>query len=401
MKLQGEAVNYEEFRIRLCQDHEAGYYYRAESTKGEISEELPRLSEFLASEFEQTGGIVGPLEKFSQKLSDILFTTRLARLFDSSRSAACQRGHGVRVCVQFDLARRECAVLFRLPWELLSLDGTYFALEPQTPIVRCIDALHNDFEAPPTERLRVIMALSSPEGTNSLDVEGEAQKAAEKLARNPSVRLCTIPRATADAIRDELLAEPCDVFHFAGHSEITDEGRAVLHSPTAASDYVGAECFGSLFRGQRLPKLVVLNSCNSAWGASRPDSALAVAMLREGANAVLAMGAPIRDDWAIRLSERLYAALAAGDSVEFAVTEARLGLYRQGSSRDCWPIPILFQRRQPMLPQPAPAPDQPADQGAVNKPQLSGSQGDQINIVREASGKMVNIKEAPNSVFKF
>jgi hypothetical protein len=91
--------------------------------------------------------------------------------------------------------------------------------------------------------------------------------------------------------------------------------------------------------------LVVLNACNSAeLSGAHPFGGVASALVRAGMPAVVAMQFPVSDEAAIAFSNRFYTRLAAGDPVDLAVAEGRLGISNKLPGSFEWATPALYLR---------------------------------------------------------
>ena len=72
---------------------------------------------------------------------------------------------------------------------------------------------------------------------------------------------------------------------------------------------------------------------------------MALALVRHGVPAVIAMRSRIPDRAAIAFARTLYHRLGDGDPVDVAIAEARLAIARQGGSDEgVWSVPVLFLR---------------------------------------------------------
>ena len=89
--------------------------------------------------------------------------------------------------------------------------------------------------------------------------------------------------------------------------------------------------------------LVVLNSCRGVnVGSIDPFGGTAESLVLQGVPAVVAMQFEITDRAALKFSQSLYEALAAGRPVEAAVTQARRTLH--AAARAEWATPVLYMR---------------------------------------------------------
>jgi CHAT domain-containing protein len=91
-------------------------------------------------------------------------------------------------------------------------------------------------------------------------------------------------------------------------------------------------------------------------GDASPFAGIAFALVAAGLPAVIAMQSKVRDDSAIRFTERLYRRLSAGDPIEAAVADARRALSIDHPTALEWASPVLFMRgERPSVVQSKPA----------------------------------------------
>jgi hypothetical protein len=157
---------------------------------------------------------------------------------------------------------------------------------------------------------------------------------------------------------EDALTREAHVFHFAGHGQFVGEmgmtygslsgkGFIVLLQDTTNRQPI-------LFPVERLAlnlvgrgvRLAVLGACE----AGRRDqvntwTGIAPALIRAGIPAVVGMQYTIRDENAIAFSRRFYNALAAGQSIDAAVTDGRLAiLNRSDENERDWGVPVVYLR---------------------------------------------------------
>jgi hypothetical protein len=145
------------------------------------------------------------------------------------------------------------------------------------------------------------------------------------------------------------LRRPVHVLHVLCHGDLdhtAGEGVLIFEDTDGEAEPVNAELLRLQFQKQRgQTKLVLLNACLGALPAGEdPFGSVGVALQRAGVPAVVAMQFEIADDAAAELARVFYAELAAGMSVDLALTEARLHLYGRYRTRLDWAIPVLFLR---------------------------------------------------------
>lgn len=163
-------------------------------------------------------------------------------------------------------------------------------------------------------------------------------------------------RPGTSAQLQEILSEDAQVFHFSGHGvmdrvmgeepgTIEGEGRLILSGDNGRPEPVDVGTLALELKGKGV-RLAVLNACEAA---SRdpvtPWSGIASALARQGIPAVVGMQYTIRDSSAIAFSRSFYRALAAGESIDSAVSEGRLGILSRGGGEERdWGVPVLYMR---------------------------------------------------------
>ncbi len=298
------------------------------------------------------------LQTFGRTLFDALFTTPIRDLYRATRQRAATEGkRGVRLKLDIQEPR-----LAALPWEYLYHPGDqeYIGLSLHSPIIRTYPVT----TAAPLilpRPLRILGMIANPYDQLPLDVKGEKQRLEAALAplRN-QVKLEWVANGTLAALQEALDEGEWHIFHYIGHGGFDrsrDEGFLALEDGDGRTKPAYATQLYRLFqRGQGL-QLAVLNSCDSA-RHSRKDliSAPAIALVRRGLPAVLAMQFAIPDSVAMALTGHFYRALAKGRSLDVALSDARQSLTFDDVDALEWGVPVLYMRAGPShSPTPLPA----------------------------------------------
>ena len=223
--------------------------------------------------------------------------------------------------------------------------------------------------------LRVVSILASPPGLPKLKLDVEQTNIQTALTDLPDVKIDFHTDATMEILQDAL-ANGAHVFHFAGHGQFDGPLTGVI---------AGAEGKGQLFmleikKGRRRKRLVsadtlalnlngrgirlaVLGACNSgrrdainAWTGVVP------ALTKKAAiPAVIGMQYAIQDPNIIAFNRQFYRSLAAGQTIDEAVSDGRLAVFNRGDDKERdWGVPVLYLRADdgvlfPKLPQLSPA----------------------------------------------
>lgn len=264
--------------------------------------------------------------------------------FRGSASRAASAGAGLRLMLRF------AGGADVLPWELLHdpETHTFLALDPATPVVRCTETALREPSAGADERVRVLVAVSSPVGTGPLHATRERESIAARLAPlTPSgaVTVDVLEDASLEGIRQALDAAETHVFHYIGHGMIGSDGHTVLALTGAGGEIAPrtvddlAEVLGAV----PTLRLVVLNSCHgSPADPTDPFAGAGPTLVRAGVPSVIAMRTAITNDAAVSFAGVLYESLAAAETVEHAVTRARAALAAKSSGVESeWPVVAL------------------------------------------------------------
>lgn len=180
---------------------------------------------------------------------------------------------------------------------------------------------------PKAEQLRILYATSTADKKSPLRVDQEMRrvKAAVKASTHRDlVAVDYLPAATPNDVLDTLVAFRPHVVHFSGHANesvlVFDEGTDGF-GPNKGKR-IGPKLFKELLEStDEAPLLVVLNACKSA---AQLDSLLGKVAMAIG------MDDSIGDIDAIVFATRFYSTLAEGQSVEAALTTARVEMKLNG-----------------------------------------------------------------------
>lgn len=365
------AAPYRDFAIEVGSDGEGKLGSRVLTSSGGSARsrfrlpfdagDLPRILTGLEAQVRGPHRHFAPVDSPSQRwgarrlgsaLFESLMTGGVRDAYERSLATAKNRRENLRLRLVLDPAQRSVTAL---PWEML-LDrrtGTFLSHDPRTPVVRCLQV-----EEPSDPRLqparlplRVLIAAAQPRDTAELVWERECELVAEALRQREGVHLEIVREAAATGLRRAIRKFSPHVLHFIGHGTFaaaSGSAAVLLTGPDETADGLSGTELSTLLLGADDLRLVVLNACDTAALPRRdgldPFSAVAAALVRGGAPAVVAMQFPITDDAAVLFSSAFYEALAAGDPLETAVVEGRQAILdrdrRQGSCE--WATPVLY-----------------------------------------------------------
>jgi hypothetical protein len=263
--------------------------------------------------------------------------------------------------------------LASLPWEyflIKSHEGEitpgldHPALDHRISIVRheAISVPAQPFSATPHRR--VVFAMASPEPYENypkLDLAGEQTAIKERLNLVSGVKAeyypdydeAVDPYGITKERVNSILNEPADVFHFSGHGIYEPDGQngngsgqglLVLADERNQADEVKSNVLGSILAQGQI-RLVVLDACETGErDRFQQWSSVAMALLRVGIPAVVAMQFSVYDDLTKVFASKLYEYLVGGLDIDEAVTQGRKAVYLADSEERDWGAPVLYMR---------------------------------------------------------
>ena len=282
--------------------------------------------------------------------------------------------------------------LLGLPWELMRDGAAPVALgaggiSRSLPVAGGAGTLDV-----PGGRLRVLMVISRPAGTQDVGYQLVGRPLLDRLAAvRGEVSLSVLRPPTFGALRQVVMkaadaGEPFHVVHFDGHGVMPGrvhgvmpdsplggaviEGRAgmmvpgagegvlVFERPGGGADHVGASKVAAVLAEGRVP-VVVLNAAQSGAVGKDLEASVATALLRAGCAAVVAMAYSVYAVAAAEFMAAFYESLFAGQSVGQAVTVGRRRLFaydgRPSPKGDMpladWLVPVHYLRKEVRFPQ--------------------------------------------------
>ena len=297
--------------------------------------------------------------RLGAKLFDVLFGAELLSLWDGSCREAARTDKGLRLRL-----RIEPSELARLPWEFL-YDGRsreFLGRSRHSPIVRYLSVPQAIQPHETNGPLRILSVGASPSDMEPVGVEEEQRLIRDALAPESRIEFTVLQGSAFRDLQSALRSGPWHVLHFIGHGEFDerrDEGVVFLADANGRADRIAAGDLADLVADHRSLRLVVLNSCEGAMGATDDQFAgTAATLIQRGVPAVLAMQYPVTIDAATEMARELYGALAQGWPVEAALAEARKAMRLAAEGGLEWATPVLYSRsRSGVLFQPSVAPE--------------------------------------------
>jgi outer membrane protein assembly factor BamB len=286
------------------------------------------------------------VQDFGRQLTDALLTGKVRTLFDLSRREAYEQDVGLRLKL-----RVQAPELSVIPWEFLydEQEDEYLALARSTPVVRYLELPQPLKPLTVTPPLHILGMVASPTDQEPLDTGRERKRledALKPLQEDGSVALTWIEGQTWRDLQRAMRNGEWNVFHFIGHGaydEVKDEGLIALCDDGGRTHLLSAGQLGRLLDDHGPLRLAVLNSCEGGRGGTKEVlSSTAAVLMRRGVPAVVAMQYEITDRAAIEFTRAFYEAIADGQPVDGAVSEARIAVSLALESTLEWGVPVLY-----------------------------------------------------------
>ena len=286
------------------------------------------------------------VQDFGRQLTDALLKGKVRTLFDLSRREAYEKDVGLRLKL-----RVQAPDLSVIPWEFLydEQEDEYLALARSTPVVRYLELPQPLKPLTVTPPLRILGMIASPTDQDPLDTSRERKRledAVKPLQDEGRVALTWIEGETWRDLQRAMRNGEWNVFHFIGHGaydEVKDEGLIALADEGGRTQLLSAGQLGRLLDDHGPLRLAVLNSCEGARGGTKEVlSSTAAVLMRRGVPAVVAMQYEITDRAAIEFTRAFYEAIADGQPVDGAVSEARIAVSLALQSTLEWGVPVLY-----------------------------------------------------------
>jgi hypothetical protein len=244
-------------------------------------------------------------------------------------------GLRLRLCLDDNLIDLPWEFLYRPDVDALAAHSGFLLMDGRISLVRespsvVISATPNDY----SKRVLFVGALFD-DGSDAWAVKTEHDSLSRALRPLKNLIEWNFVRADATEEVERKLQDGCDIFHYAGHTEV-ENGQSVLVQLARANRYWEQskaphllEAIGNradwarsdelaprLARGGT--RLAIFNACNSGfWPFVRP-------FMRAGVPAFIGVQGLVSNITALNFSEKLYQSLSVGLSLDEALTYARL-----------------------------------------------------------------------------
>ena len=294
--------------------------------------------------------------EIGRDLARVILPPEVWRLLGESLAGIGARrdlGLRIRLCLDEDLIDLPWEFLYRPDVEAPAAQSGFLLTDGRISLTREPPSIAG--MPPSTEQVQRALFLGTlwDDGSDGWAVRSEYKSLAK--AMEPVGRLMQFEFAASDdlAAVDRALTRGCDVFHYAGHTDIADGQGTLVHrvrsatlrafdqtvyhtatpidieGPMEAKKSVAAwsrsDVLASLLARGRT-RLAVFNACNSGlWPFVRP-------LMRAGIPAVIGVQGIVSNPAALNFAEKFYQSLAVGLSLDEALTYARLYVMQPGRS---------------------------------------------------------------------
>ncbi len=233
--------------------------------------------------------------------------------------------------IEFGVSRQDCETdmakaFLDAPWELLTSDGQFWALDP-TKVFCPIRRIGNAVAPPPPSphRLGLVFMAAAPRGT--VDLNYEAEEASILTATDNiglGIDLTVEESGTLELLSACVAREKPDIVQISCHGELKPNPGLWLEDAVGDKDFVEAKKLIIKIAAQH-PRLLFLSACETT-KADPVLPSLARSLVLAGTSAVLGWAAPVRDNEATLFAALFYNSLAKGDDLTHGLAYARLEL---------------------------------------------------------------------------
>ena len=286
-----------------------------------------------------------PLRQLGQALFEAVFQAPVGALFLSSRNQVEQSGGRLRIVL-----RLHPPELAALPWELMFSDRYGGYLCRRSPMVRYVDAPEPIRPLKVPTPLRVLGMIALPGDLAALDADRERDRLEQlllPLRKRDLVTVDWVPGQSWQAAQEALYGG-CHVFHFIGHGGFDwqrGEGVIAFADQSGHRQRVTASALADLLSvADPMPRLVVLNSCQTGTASDADVFSSTAATLVRTVPAVVAMQFAVTDEAAAVFSRAFYQALVHNRGVDEAVRDGRIALTGWNADTLEWVTPVLYLR---------------------------------------------------------
>lgn len=264
-----------------------------------------------------------------------------------------------------------------------------------------------------TLQARVLASAATSRSMRVPELERPLRKVGQVLAplqERGLIAVDWVPGQSWESAQDALYAG-CQVFHFIGHGGFDlDRGEGVIAfaDNRGRRQLVGASALADLLSvADPMPRLVMLNSCQTAAGADTDVFSSTAATLVRTVPGVVAMQFAVTDDAAAVFSRAFYQALVHNRGVDEAVRAGRIALTGWNPDSLEWVTPVLYLRSRDtrlfdltsLSTAPADTDDQPQQRNPVSSreiAQISEAEGAPRRALTGHTGAVLGVAFSPD-----
>ncbi len=250
--------------------------------------------------------------------------------------------------------------LQRLPWEVLQQGEHPLTKRPKLTFARYLANLparhlpETDEAVEEEGRIRVLMVVASPKDQDHLHLMQEVEHL-RRLVGQPSggalpIEIDVLEQPDRNQLVQQLEQGRYQVLHYAGHSELSDQGGDLflVNPATGLTERLTGDDLAGILVNNHVA-LAIFNSCRS--GQTLGDDAevdwrsqnLVQSLVSRGVPSVIAMAEQIPDEVAIAFTRLFYHNLCRGYPIDLSLSRTRQGLGSAfGSDQHYWALPILY-----------------------------------------------------------
>ena len=280
-----------------------------------------------------------------RQLARVLLPPDVWRLLAESLAAIAGRrdlGLRIRLCLDDDLIDLPWEFLYRPDVDAPAAQSGFLLMDGRISLTREPPSIVGAPASSDRPQRGLFVGTIFDDGSDGWSVRVEHESLTRALGRVQNLLVFDFAQADDSAAVDRALSVGCDVFHYAGHTDVSN-GRGTLtqrvNSARLSTQLDEADLRTNLMESledvaqpaswtasevlaARLTRagtrLAVFNACNSGlWPFVRP-------LMRAGVPAVVGVQGLISNIAALNFAEMLYKSLAVGLSLDEALTYARL-----------------------------------------------------------------------------
>ena len=292
-----------------------------------------------------------------RSLARLVFPPDIWRLVGESLAAigaSPELGLRIRLCLDDDLIDLPWEFLYRPDVEAPAAQGGFLLTDGRISLTREAPSVVGTQAYSDRVQRALFLGTMWDDGSDGWAVRSEY--ASLEKSMQPVGKLLKFEFTESDDFRavEKALADGCDVFHYAGHTDVAGGHGTLVHRartetleafnesvgrnaapaldidgpmeavPTPAAWSSSEVLAAWLARGQT--RLAVFNACNSGlWPFVRP-------LMRAGIPAVIGVQGLVSNVASLNFAEKFYQSIAVGLSVDEALTYARLYVMQPGRS---------------------------------------------------------------------